>query len=438
MKFTILSILLLSLSVFGQTKPNVVFILSDDQAWGDYGFMGSKEVQTPHIDKLAQESLVFKRGYVTSPLCRPSLASMATGLHTHQHRVTGNDVDGRNNRAELDKPVQKFFNQQASFIKELVKNGYLAHQSGKWWEGSWKDGGFTHGMTHGDPKRKGRHGDEGLSIGRKGMKPVTDFIDSAVVKQKPFVIWYAPFLPHTPHNPPERLLKKYQQEGRGKDAAKYFAMIDWFDETCGELLDYIITKEQEDNTLVVYISDNGWKAPSQSDMRIPKNWNQGYAPRSKGSPYENGIRTPIMFKLPRKIKAQFSDDLASAVDLFPTILAACGFDAPKNLPGINLLDTEIRKERKVIFGAAYSIYNMTVGNPADTRQYRWAITKKWKYLLRDKGSDTTKYKYVHQWDTIPEHLYDLEKDQGEKLNVVSDFPKATQKLKAKLNNWLSD
>ena len=74
MKFTILSILLLSLSVFGQTKPNVVFILSDDQAWGDYGFMGSKEVQTPHIDKLAKESLVFKRGYVTSPLCRPSLA----------------------------------------------------------------------------------------------------------------------------------------------------------------------------------------------------------------------------------------------------------------------------------------------------------------------------------------------------------------------------
>ena len=81
---------------------------------------------------------------------------------------------------------------------------------------------------------------------------------------------------------------------------------------------------------------------------------------------------------------------------------------------------------------------MTVGNPADTRQYRWAITKKWKYLLRDKGSDTTKYKYVHQWDTVPEHLYDLENDQGEKSNVVSDFPKASQKLKAKLNNWLSD
>ena len=99
--------------------------------------------------------------------------------------------------------------------------GYLAHQSGKWWEGSWKDGGFTHGMTHGDPKRGGRHGDAGLKIGRKGMNPVTDFIDLAVEKKKPFLVWYAPFLPHTPHNPPKRLLEKYRKAGRASDVTKY-------------------------------------------------------------------------------------------------------------------------------------------------------------------------------------------------------------------------
>lgn len=424
--------LFLILGLYGQQKPNVVFILSDDQAWDDYGFMGNQEVQTPHLDKLAAESLVFTRGYVTSPLCRPSLASMVTGLHTHQHQVSGNDVDGRNNRAELDKPVQKYFHQQPSFIRELVKNGYLAHQSGKWWEGSWQDGGFTHGMTHGDPQRRGRHGDAGLKIGRNGMTPVTDFIDMAVDQQKPFMIWYAPFLPHTPHNPPERLLKKYQKEGRGKDAAKYFAMIDWFDETCGELLGHIKKKGLEENTLVVYICDNGWKAPSQSDIEIPTNWNQGYAPRSKGSPYENGIRTPIMFKLPGKIKPEFSDDLASATDLYPTIFAACGLEIPKTLPGINLL----KEKREILYGAAYSIHNMTVGNPADTRQYRWAITKKWKYLIRDNGKDTTKYKYVHLWDTVPEHLYNLEKDPGEKSNVIADFPDIAKKLKSKVRAWL--
>ena len=151
-------------------RPNIVFILGDDQSWKDYGFMGSEVVSTPHIDALAENGLTFKRGYVAAPICRPSLASMATGLFPHQHGITGNDVFKTNNRAKLDLPFRKAFHQKPSLIKELVKIGYLAHQSGKWWEGSWKDGGFTHGMTHGDPNRKGRHGDEGLKIGRDGIK----------------------------------------------------------------------------------------------------------------------------------------------------------------------------------------------------------------------------------------------------------------------------
>ena len=438
MKTFLLLIFTFSFLLHSQTKPNVVFILSDDQAWDDYGFMGSKEAHTPHLDKLANESLVFKRAYVTSPLCRPSLASMVSGLHTHQHKVSGNDVDGMKKRAELDVPVQEYFHKQSSFIKELVSNGYLAHQSGKWWEGSYQDGGFTHGMTHGDPKKGGRHGDAGLKIGRKGMSQITDFIDMSVEKEKPFLIWYAPFLPHTPHNPPKRLLQKYEQPGRGADAAKYLAMIDWFDETCGELLGYIKKKGLEENTLIVYICDNGWKAPSQSVIPLPKKWPFTYAPLSKGSPFENGIRTPIMFKLPGKIKAQFSDDLASAIDLFPTIMNICDLKSPDNLPGINLLDEKVRKDRKVIFGAAYSIHNMTVGNPADTRQYRWAITKKWKYLVRDKGVDTTKYKYVHQWDNVSERLFNIEKDPGEKSNIISDFPQVRTELKNKLDAWLKN
>ncbi|MCH2368852.1 MAG: sulfatase-like hydrolase/transferase, partial [Planctomycetes bacterium] len=80
-------------------KPNIVLILSDDQAWTDYGYMGHSAIQTPHLDKLARRSLLFGRGYVASPLCRPSLASIATGLQPFQHGVTGNDVDGRNSRA---------------------------------------------------------------------------------------------------------------------------------------------------------------------------------------------------------------------------------------------------------------------------------------------------------------------------------------------------
>ena len=97
-------------------------------------------------------------------------------------------------------------------------------------------------MTHGDPERGGRHGDQGLKIGRDGMKPITDFIDEATEAKKPFLLWYAPSLPHSPHNPPERLLEKYSQPGRAEDVAKYYAMCEWFDETCGELLGYLDEK----------------------------------------------------------------------------------------------------------------------------------------------------------------------------------------------------
>ena len=112
------------------------------------------------------------------------------------------------------------------------------------------------------PKKGGRHGDKGLKIGREGMQPIHDFIDLAMKEDKPFLIWYAPFLPHTPHNPPEHLLKKYTKEGREKDVAKYYAMCEWFDQTCGELTEAIDQRNLRDNTIFIYICDNGWVAKS--------------------------------------------------------------------------------------------------------------------------------------------------------------------------------
>ena len=416
-------------------RPNIVFILSDDQAWTDYGFMGHEVIQTPNLDRLAARSLVFPNGYVAAPLCRPSLASMATGLYPFQHGVTGNDVDGANKRAELDIPVQQQFHQFPSFIKLLTSNGYLAHQSGKWWEGSWQDGGFTHGMTHGDPERGGRHGDEGLKIGRDGLKAITDFIDQATEEKKPFLVWYAPFLPHTPHNPPERLLWKYKKNGRGMDVAKYYAMCEWFDETCGELLGYLDEKNLRENTMVIYICDNGWAAPSTNkEDPNQKLWKQ-YAQRSKSSPYENGIRTPIMVSWPRHTPYAFMPDLAHAIDIFPTIAAAAGLEVPVGLPGINLLDREARQARKRVFGVCHSVYNMTVGDPDDTLQYLWCREGDWKLLVRYPGKDTTQYKNLHVWDKHPVRLYNLKSDPHEINEISSEHPEIVERLKAHVEQW---
>ena len=206
--------------LLAEKPPNIALILSDDQARKDYGFMGHEDIKTRHLDELASQSIVCRCGYVASPLCRPSLATIVTGLYPFNYGITGNDVESKNNRKKLDIPLQNEFHSHPSFIRELVNNGYLAHQSGKWWVGSHFDGGFTHGM-----KLSGRHDSkESLDIGRKGIEPTKPVIDLSLKDQKPFFIGYAPLLPHTPHNPPEHLLKKYTKPGRAMDVAKYYAM----------------------------------------------------------------------------------------------------------------------------------------------------------------------------------------------------------------------
>jgi arylsulfatase A-like enzyme len=416
-------------------RPNVVVILSDDQGWTDYGFMGHENIKTPHLDKLAQQSVVFERGYVAAPLCRPSLASMVTGRYPFDHGITGNDVDGNKNRAALDLPLSQAFNKLPGFIRGLSADGYLTHQSGKWWEGSFRDGGFTHGMTHGDPKRGGRHGDAGLVIGREGLKPISDFLDLAVTEKKPFLLWYAPFLPHTPHNPPRRLLDKYSAPGRPADVARYFAMCEWFDETCGDLLGQLDRRGLRENTLVIYLCDNGWAATSTNAADPNQKLWKGYALRSKSSPYETGIRTPILLSWPGRIEPGRSQDLAHAIDLFPTIAAATGIAAPKDLPGIDLLDAKARQERDTVFGVCHSVHNMTPGNPDGALQYLWCISGDWKLLVRHDGEDTTDYKNIHLWDKQPVRLYHLKDDPHEKNELSSAHPEIVEKLRKKIEAW---
>lgn len=417
-------------------RPNVVLVIADDQGWADYGFMGHAEIRTPSLDRLAARSLVFQRGYVTSPLCRPSLASIATGLHPHRHGVVANDVDPAR-RATSDVPVQRAFHELPSLIRALTRAGYLTHQSGKWWEGSFADGGFTHGMTHGDPDRGGRHGDAGLRIGRDGLQPVTDFIDEAVTRERPFFVWYAPFLPHTPHDPPEDLLREYQRTGRAENVARYYAMCAWLDRTCGELTAHLERRDLLDETIVAYVCDNGW-APVDRAAKNPPGWWPGFAPRSKGSPFEGGIRTPILISWPGRVAPGRSDDLASSVDLMPTLLHACDVAVPAGLPGVDLLDAEARGAREAIFGASYSIHNMVPGDPAATLQYRWCVAGDWKLLLRSGGSDTTRYATVHEWDRIPARLWNLREDPREEREVLREFPEVAARLRERIDAWLPE
>lgn len=414
-------------------SPNVLYIISDDQAWTDYGFMGHPKIKTPHLDKLNKESVVFERGYVPTALCRPSLLTLATGQYAHKHGVTGNDPSPKSAKGELyNKRRAQLISYLDKFdtLPELLgEKGYLSHQSGKWWEGNHKHGGFTHGMTRGFPQPGGRHGDDGLKIGRQGLQPIEEFVDLAVAEKKPFFLWYGVFLPHTPHNPPERLLKPYRDMGLPLPIAKYYAMCTWFDETCGQLVDILEKRNLRDDTLIVYVTDNGW-------IQNPKR--NGYAPRSKQTPYEGGIRTPIMFSWPNgDLKNGKRPDVVSSIDLFPTVLAATGARVPEGLPGLNLMDSlkeEKSVKRKGIFGETFAHDVADVENPEASLVFRWTIEGKWKLLLTYDG-EVNRYKSTHPRTEKRPQLFDLLKDPKEEKNLAGQNPEVVARLAAKIGKW---
>ena len=429
-------LLLLGLAIpsqLSQSSPNIVLIISDDQAWTDYGFMGHSAIQTPNIDKLAEQSVVFRRGYVPTPLCRPSLTTLATGLYAHQSLITGNDPantkENQAHAARSGKDIRELLisnmDRNLTLPRALARQGYLTFQSGKWWEGSYQRGGFTHGMTRGYPHEGGRHGDDGLTIGRQGLNPISEFMDLAIASQKPFFLWYAPFLPHTPHNPPQRLLQKYQQAGRPRALAAYYAMCEWFDETCGQLLAQLEEKGVAENTLVIYVTDNGW-------IQHPDG---GYAPRSKRSPYEGGTRTPIMFRWPGKIKAEERPGLCSSIDIAPTILAAAGVAVPKNLPGLNLLSSLLEGtpiERNVIFGESFAHDIADIQDPRASLLYRWVIQDQMKLLLTYDGR-RGRMKYPPK--ARSPQLFDLKADPYERVDLSAKRPELLQELTTLIGDW---
>lgn len=410
------------------SPPNVLVIISDDQAWGDYGFMGHPHLRTPHLDRLAAQSLLFQRGYSPVPLCRPALSSIVTGLYPHQHGVTGNDpsLPDQNVNAMAARGNPKYaryydtiihnFRQRPNFVRDLVSRGYLAFQTGKWWEGDPKrTAGFTHAMTHAQPPQ-GRHGDAGLDIGRKGLEPIFRFLEQA--GEKPWLIWYAPFLPHAPHTPPDDLFRNYLPVAPTEPVARYWANVEWFDRTCGELIQHLEQRGQRQNTIILYTTDNGW-------IQDPHRPNQ-FAPRSKRTPYEGGVRTPILISWPEQIPPRVDrQHLASNVDLWPTLAALLEIPPPPGLPGINLTDPRAVARRSRIFGEQYAHDIADVNTPTRSLEHRWIIDGWWKLILPDPQTRPGR----------PPELYDLRKDPSEQNNLASQHHRRVTRLHQQLDAW---
>lgn len=396
--------------------PNVVLILGDDQAWTDFGFMGHPTIETPQLDRLASEGAVFTHGYVPTSLCRASLATFATGLYPHQHGITTNDPPRGTDRSLM----LRHMSGQAAVPRLLAPAGYLSLQTGKWWEGQPALGGFTHAMSHGDPTRGGRHGDVGLKIGREGLEPISQFLDT--IGERPFFLWYAPMLPHQPHNPPQRLLDKYTAADRHPNLAAYWAMCEWFDETVGDLLKLLDERGLSENTLVVFAVDNGW-IQETSDVKTKRG---GFAPKSKRSPYDGGLRTPIIVRWPGHVSPTRDATPVSTVDLAPTMLAACQVASPAVMPGVNLLDAAAGKPypRDLVCGESYTHDAIDIDRPAANLTHRWCVEGTWKLIVPQDSPERAE-------------LYDLANDPTETKNVATEQPATAGRLRERLDAWWS-
>jgi uncharacterized sulfatase len=409
----------------GNTPPNVVLIISDDQGWGDYGFMGHAQLKTPNLDRLAAESLTFRRAYVPSSLCCPSLASLITGRYPHEHGITCNDPpipagtpagsfyssaayrEGRKQLAEM-------MSRQGTLPRWLGSAGYQSLQTGKWWQNHFRTGGFTAGMTQGQ-----RHGDQGLEIGRKTLDPIFEFIRSCQAQEQPFLVWYAPLLPHSPHDAPADVVAASRPTWRtGDDEAigPYFANVLWHDRLVGELLDGLRDLKCDQNTIVIYVTDNGW---------IPGPKRNGYAPKSKQSPYDAGVRTPLMIRWPGKVEPRFDDTPVSSLDIAPTVLRACGLKPPADLSGVDLLDQHAVARRTAIFGECHTHNAVDLNRPASGLRWRWVVTNRWKLIAPAPQNEPG----------APVELYDVVADPGETRNLASEQVERLAELQATLDQW---
>lgn len=394
--------------------PNILLIIADDHGYPYLRAMGDKTVITPNIDRLVEGGTTFRIGYNTGSVCQPSLATLLNGSEPYPRSY------GR--RQNLGPAAE------SSLPALLTKRGYKSFQAGKYWGTNYTRGGFS-GGTKGKDLQGGKFvramgGAEGLKVGQTTMAPVYDFLNE--VGDDPFFLWFAPALPHGPWDPPERYRELYRDAPIDATAVEYYATLSWLDDSVGNLVDYLEHRGLRENTLIVYLSDNGM-GPFDFEQ-YPTS-----GPRSKSTMFELGLRTPIAFNWPGHVPAGvLRDDLVSTLDLYPTLLDYAGIVPPTNRSGRDIrkaIDDGTPVGRDAIVGRARGRM------PGfETKEFEEnPKTPKLAYFVRDR-----RWHYVWYNTLGLEVLFDLHQDPKELVDVASEHPDVIERFREKIEAWKSE
>ena len=443
-------------------KPNILFILVDDLGWSDLGYTGSTFYETPHVDELASQGMVFTDAYAASPVCSPSRAAIMSGKYPARLNLTdwipGNRHYGPHEDQKLaSKPFKLHLDLHETTLAESFKTAeYSTFFAGKWHLGE-KEKYFPD--RQGFDVNKGGNGtghpaggyfapyqNPQLKDGPKG-EYLTDRLANETIKfikqnrEKPFFACLSFYTVHLPMQGKPEKVEKYRKklsemEYKGEEFLKkgdtyykqwqnmphYAAMVESMDENVGRVLETLEDKGIAQNTIVVFTSENGGMATSSQTGNIPTTNLQLRA--GKGYLYEGGIRVPLIIRWPGEIEVGSTSDFpVTGTDYYPTLLDLAGIDLKpgQHRDGISLkpvLKGKDMNERPVFWH--YPHYSGGLGGTPSA-----AVRK-------------GEYKLIEFYEDNHVELYKLDDDLDENNDISEEKPEITSKLQKMLKDWRAE
>ncbi|WP_428308787.1 sulfatase [Lacipirellula sp.] len=424
-------------------KPNVIFILADDLGYSDVAAYGSKYHETPNIDKLAADGARFTNGYTCGPNCQPTRAALNSGQYGPR---TGIYTVGGINRFDWSKrPLRPVDNvvqlplDKVTLADSMKKAGYVTGMFGKWHLG--KDAahhpnkrGFDEAIVSQgkhfdfatDPQTD--HPDDQYLADFLGDKAV-DFIERH--KDEPFYLYLPHYGVHAPYDAKEELVAKFKDKpaAGGHHDPRYAAMLYSVDESVGRIVAKLEELGLDDDTLVIFSSDNGGVGSYDTIGLDKKNGITDNSPLKggKGTLYEGGFRVPYVFRWKGKIEPGRTEATPiNSVDLYPTLVELAGGELPENYPLDGVSYAKLLTEEKPLERGKPLFWHFPgyLGASGDT----WRTTP--GGAIRDG-----EWKLIEYFEDGHLELYNVTEDIGEKNNLAASNPEKAKELHEKLKAW---